>query len=191
MADPAAADRVTEAMSVIDRADFLPEQWRDQAGEDRPLPLAHGSTNSQPSTVHRMLVELAPSSGQRVLDVGSGSGWTTAILGHLTGSGGEVLGLDLTEYLVRFGQDAIAAYAQPWVRIEQAEPGVFGTPGQSWDRILVSADAGDIPAELAAQLADGGRMVVPVSGRMAVVDRVDGELRTRHLPGGWSFVKLR
>lgn len=185
------ADRVAEAMRVVDRADFLPAKWRDYAEQDRPLPLAQGSTNSQPSTVRRMLTELDVVPGARVLDVGSGSGWTTAILGHLTGPGGVVLGLDVTDFLVDFGQQAIAGYEQPWVQIELADPTVFGTPGRTWDRILVSADAGEVPAALTAQLADGARMVLPAAGQMTVVDKVDGGLRTRTLAGAWSFVKLR
>ena len=68
------AARVAEAMRVIDRADFLPEAVRDQADQDHPLQLADGSTNSQPSTVRRMLEALQVQPGDRVLDVGSGSG---------------------------------------------------------------------------------------------------------------------
>ena len=78
-----AVTTVAQAMAVIQRRDFLPPDQRDLAGQDRPLPIGRGQTNSQPRTVARMLelLELAP--GQRVLDVGAGSGWTAALLGCL------------------------------------------------------------------------------------------------------------
>lgn len=186
-----ATDPVVRAMEVIDRADFLPEALRDQAGADHPLPLADGSTNSQPSTVRKMLQALDVRPGHRVLDVGSGSGWTSALLGHLTGPEGLVLGLDLTEFLVAFARRGLANYDLPWVRVEQATPGVLGRPEQDWDRILVSADGGDVPEPLVAQVADDGRMVLPAAGRMAVVTRAGGQVRTEYLSGQWAFVRLR
>ncbi|WP_434081584.1 hypothetical protein [Sanguibacter sp. Z1732] len=66
-----------------------------------------------------------------------------------------------------------------------------GHAGRTWDRILVSADGGQIPTELVSQLDDGGRMVIPAAGRMAVVTRAGQEVRTEHLPGQWAFVRLR
>ena len=192
MATPSeTADPVVRAMEVIDRADFLPEALRPEAGADRPLPLADGSTNSQPSTVRRMLQALDVRPGHRVLDVGSGSGWTSALLGHLTGPEGTVLGLDLTDFLVDFARSSLARYDLPWVQIDLAAPGVLGRPGQRWDRILVSADGGHIPQELIDQMADDARMVLPAGGRMAVVNRGQGQVRTEYLSGRWAFVQLR
>src|SRR5690625_4315598 len=183
-------DPVDRAMEVIDRADFLPENLRHRAYEDHPLPLADGSTNSQPTTVRRMLATLGVEHGDRVLDIGSGSGWTSGLLGYLTGPDGQVLGLDLTDYLINFARAALSAYEMEWVRIELAEPGVLGRPGTTWDKILVSADGGQVPRELVDQLAEGGRMVIPASGRMAVVSRQEGQVHIDHLPGYWSFVRL-
>lgn len=178
-------------MAVIRRADFLPEAQRPYADLDEPLPLLPGSTNSQPSTVRFMLEALAPLPGQRVLDIGSGSGWTSALLGHLVGEHGEVLGLDISAPLIDFAREANASYHQPWVRFELVEPGVLGTPGCTWDRILVSADAGRLPAELTRQLGDGGRMVLPVGNDLLLVTRQDDQLDVVTLPGRWRFVPLR
>lgn len=183
--------RVDEAMRVIDRADFLPEAVRDQAHLDHPLLLADGSTNSQPSTVRRMLQALQVQPGDRVLDIGSGSGWTSGLLGYLTGPSGRVLGLDLTDFLISLARESLANYDMPWVRVELAEPDVLGRPGEVWDRILVSADGGTIPTQLTDQLADGGRMVIPAAGRMAVITREGEGIHTDYLPGRWAFVKLR
>src|SRR5690625_5098122 len=69
--------------------------------------------------------------------------------------------------------------------------GCTGRPGEVWDRILVSADGGTIPTQLTDQLADGGRMVIPAAGRMAVITREGEGIHTDYLPGRWAFVKLR
>ena len=122
------------------------------------MPIGHGQTNSQPTTVRHLLQWLDVSPGQRVLDVGSGSGWTTGLIGHLVGPNASVEGVE--------------AYDMPWARIEPALPGVLGLPDDApFDRILVSAEAARVPPELVEQLAPGGLMVVPVSGRLCVVRR--------------------
>ena len=161
------------------------------ASYDGPLSIGHGQTNSQPRTVDAMLRLLRVQPGHRVLDVGSGSGWSTALLAHLTGAAGEVLGVEREADLVRFGSDNLAATRQPWASIHQAEPGVLGLPDKApYDRILVSAEPRTLPDELVEQLVDGGRMVIPVRGTMLVVVRErDGVEVTRH--GGYRFVPLR
>ena len=86
-------DAVTAAFEAIPREGFLPRDERRRAGHDGPLPIGEGQTNSQPRTVANMLRLLEVGPGQRVLDVGSGSGWTTALLAHLVGPTGSVLGV--------------------------------------------------------------------------------------------------
>ena len=136
------------------------------------MPIGHGQTNSQPTTVRHLLQWLDVSPGQRVLDVGSGSGWTTGLIGHLVGPEGMVVGVEAVPALVEFGRANLAAYDMPWARIEPALPGVLGLPDDApFDRILVSAEAARVPPELVEQLAPGGLMVVPVSGRLCVVRR--------------------
>ena len=161
------------------------------ASYDGPLSIGHGQTNSQPRTVDAMLRLLRVQPGHRVLDVGSGSGWSTALLAHLTGAAGEVLGVEREADLVRFGGDNLAATHQPWASIHQAEPGVLGLPDKApYDRILVSAEPRTLPDELVEQLVDGGRMVIPVRGTMLVVVREGDDVEvTRH--GGYRFVPLR
>lgn len=183
-------DDISAAFAAIDREGFLPAGERGRAGYDGPLPIGHGQTNSQPRTVEDMLRLLQPQPGQRVLDVGSGSGWTTALLARLVGPSGSVVGVELEPELVSFGGATLAATGQPWARIEQAGD-VFGWPEDGpYDRILVSADGGSLPDELVAQLADGGRMVLPVAGRMTLVVR-DGERVVTSEHGTYSFVPLR
>ncbi len=86
-------DVLDQAFAAAPRAQFLPESEKRFAGLDRPLPIGHGQTNSQPTTVRHLLQHLDVRPGQRVLDVGCGSGWTTALLAHLVGPQGSVTGV--------------------------------------------------------------------------------------------------
>jgi protein-L-isoaspartate(D-aspartate) O-methyltransferase len=184
-------DAVTAAFEAFPRNGFLPRSQRRMASFDGPLSIGRGQTNSQPRTVDAMLRLLRVQPGHRVLDVGSGSGWSTALLAHLTGDSGEVLGVEIEPELVQMGAKNLAATQQSWASIHQAEPGVLGLPDKApYDRILVSAEPRTLPDELVEQLADGGRMVIPVYGTMLVVVREqDGVEVTRH--GGYRFVPLR
>jgi len=162
-----AEERVRAAMQVIARERHLPPSQLGYAGLDRALPIGHGQTNSQPSTVRQMLTALDPRPGQRVLDVGSGSGWTTALLAELVGPDGWVLGLERLPELVAVGRNALATWGMPWARIEPADPAALGAPDQApFDRILVSAMAAEVPESLVAQLAPHGILVVPADGQV-------------------------
>lgn len=184
--------RVGDAFRAAPREGFLPSELRHRAAVDAPLPIGHGATNSQPWTVRFMLERLQVPAGARVLDVGSGSGWTTALLAHLTGPSGSVVGVELVPELVEVGRRNLAALDLPWVRIEPAAPGVLGLPEFGpFDRILVSADAGTIPAELEDQLAADGRMVLPAAGVMWTIIRdKDGWVREPDHEHRFSFVPL-
>ena len=190
-ADPTRAADVADAMRELARERFLPPEQRARAAEDHPLPLWHGQTSSQPSTVSFMLRLLQVPVGARVLDVGSGSGWTTALLAWLVGPRGEVLGLELDPELAVWGAANLDACDLPWARIEQATPGALGRPVDGgWDRILVSAAPRRLPSDLVDQLGDDARLVIPVRSTMHLVVRRDGrtEVSTH---GSFSFVPLR
>ena len=178
---------IPEAMRAQDRRRFLPPEVVADYELDAPRPNGFGQTNSQPSTVAAMLSLLEPFPGMRVLDVGSGSGWTSAILGELGGPDSSVSAVELVPELVERSR---AAIRQPWVRVHPAEPGTLGLPSLApFDRILVSAMADDLPSELVDQLTVDGVMVAPWAGVMHRVRRTDDGIDvTEH--GGYRFVPL-
>lgn len=184
------AGALADAFAATPREDFLPEHQRRFALVDRALPIGWGQTNSQPSTVRWMLRLLDVQPGQRVLDVGCGSAWTTALLARLVGPSGRVVGVEIVPELVAFGRTNLAAQQVPQARIEPAVPGVLGLPeGAPYDRILVSAEASTLPLPLVEQLRVGGVLVVPVDGWMQEVHRTEAEPRVVRR-GGYSFVPL-
>lgn len=183
------ARRAQAALSAVPRAHYLPPEIRGHAHLDEALPIGWGSTNSQPWTVGYMLRLLDPRPGMKVLDVGAGSGWTTDLLAHLVGPQGRVIGTEVIAELVERSRSALRA---PNAEIRVAPPGVLGAPEAApFDRILVSADPERLPGALVAQLGPGGRMVIPVAGRMLIVNLPDGGPPQVHrAPGGFRFVPL-
>jgi protein-L-isoaspartate(D-aspartate) O-methyltransferase len=184
-------DDTERAMRAVPRRDFLPRSQRPFASHDRPLPIGRGQTSSQPTTVAAMLRLLRVPIGARVLDVGAGSGWTTALLAYLTGPQGSVLGVERDSRLAEWGAANVERTGMPWARLVQATPGVLGSPRENgWDRILVSASAPALPRALVEQVGYGGRMVIPIRTSLLLIERLpDGRTRaTDH--GGYRFVPL-
>jgi protein-L-isoaspartate(D-aspartate) O-methyltransferase len=171
--------RVLKAMRKVPRERFVDEAMRERAYDDGPLPIGQGQTISQPYMVARMS-ELARLSGsERVLEIGAGSGYQTAVLAELAG---QVCAVEVRPELAAQADRRLTALGY-----RNVELGIFdGTYGwrdrAPFDAILVAAGAPEIPPLLVAQLADGGRLVIPVGPRqgqrLAVVTRRGDEFET-------------
>lgn len=179
-----------DAFRTVKREDFVLPAYREEAGLDTALPIGHGQTISQPYTVALMLELLEPRSGMRILDVGSGSGWTTALLAHIVGPEGWVYGVERVPELVSLGRANLTRYAFPQVDIRQAGK-AFGLPEEApFDRILVSAGIGRLPESLVRQLRVGGILVIPVAGALWQVRKIGNtETEIRKIEG-FAFVPL-
>lgn len=183
--------RITRAFYAIDRADFVKSEYLGEAYGDYPLPIGYSQTISQPSTVAFMLELLQPEVGEKILDIGSGSGWTTAMLAQIVGSGGRVFGVEIIRELVDFGRENLAKYNFSHAKISEADSQSRGLPQEApFDKILVSAAAEEIPKELIAQLKVEGRMVVPVNNSIYKIDKLEGEVRSEEFRG-FAFVSLK
>ena len=153
--------RVVQAMERVRRSDFLPTSQKRFAMDDRPLDIGHGQTTSQPSLIGLMLQELKLQPGCSVLEVGTGSGYQTALLAELCE---HVYSLELIEPLAREAEARLEAtgYSNALVK---AGDGYEGWPEHApFDAIIVCASAPKVPAPLLRQLKPGGRLVIPVGG---------------------------
>ena len=185
------SNRIIEAFRKIDRKDFVLEKYQADAYNDHPLPINHHQTISQPSVVAFMLEKLNPRKGEKILDLGSGSGWTTALLAELVTSAGEVFGIEKIPELVKFGQKNLAKYNFKNAKIVQAKSGIFGYPEKaSYDKILVSAAAKEIPKNLVKQLKLNGKMLIPIkSSVIEITKQKSGKIKKNEY-FGFSFVPL-
>lgn len=182
--------RIVEAFVRCDRIRFVPEEYSEYAYEDRPLPIGEAQTISQPYTVAFMLELLRPEEGNRILDVGSGSGWTTALLSCCVGESGWIEGVERIDELVRLGRENLSRCEIANATIEKAPPDVLGKPSRIYERILVSASATQLPPPLIEQLAPGGILVIPIENSIwRIVKRHNGTLDSTEYPG-FRFVPL-
>ena len=183
---------IIKAFLMIDRKNFVLLEYQDQTYEDCPLPIGFGQTISQPYTVAFMLELLQPKKGEKILDVGAGSAWTTALLAQIVSSTGKVFGTELQQELVRFGKENLAKYDFPWAEIHQTQKGGLGLLKEApFDKILVSAAANkDIPQKLLSQLAEDGVMVIPVNDAVVRIQKIPGKKPKVQEFEGFAFVPL-
>lgn len=183
--------RIIKAFKKIDRADFVLPEDIFLTNVDAPLPIGHNQTISQPSTVAFMLEQLEPRPGDKILDLGSGSGWTTALLGEIVGENGRVIGLEIVPELVKFGQNNIKKYSSQNIKIILAQK-TLGSPEEApFDRILVSAAGTELPIELVEQLKIDGRMIVPILNSIWQIDRTGKDKFKQKEFYGFTFVPLQ
>ena len=155
-------ERVLEAMGRVPRELFVPEQERRRAYADAALPIGHGQTISQPYMVARIVEALSLQPGERVLDVGTGSGYQAAVLAELAV---EVVTIERIPELAEAAKRALAAGGYENVEVRVGD-GTLGVPDRApFKAIAVAAAAPDVPDTLYEQLEPGGRMAIPVGRR--------------------------
>jgi protein-L-isoaspartate(D-aspartate) O-methyltransferase len=184
---------IIDAFSEIHRIEFVPEELESESEADIPLPIGHGQTISQPATVAIMFELLNPDRGQNILDIGSGSGWTTSLLSYIVGPKGKVTALDRIKELLERGKANSEKFG--YVRKGIAEfylaDGNEGYKDNApYDRILVSAAADFVPKALQEQLKMGGKMVIPVHNDIWFIEkRGENDYYKEEYPG-FAFVPL-
>ena len=185
--------RIIEAFRKIKRVDFLPEDMKDLAELNEALPIGFGQTISQPLVVAFMLEQLIPEEGERVLDVGAGSGWTSALLGEIVGSEGKVIAIDIVPELVEFGKRNVAKYnfiKKGIVEFICADGSKGYKKELPFDKILVSATAQEVSLAWREQLKVGGRIVTPIGSSIwRFTKKSEREFEEIEYPG-FAFVPL-
>lgn len=184
------AKELEGAFRKIERVDFTPKDYRAEVYEDYPLPIGFGQTISQPTTVAFMLELLDLKKGNTALDVGSGSGWTTALIAEIIKPKGKVWGVEIIPELVEFGGKNLAKYDLPNAEIIQAGKKSGLSEYAPYDKILVSAEAKELPQELLRQLKIGGIMVIPIKNTLYKIEKfAGGKIKETAFPG-FVFVPL-
>jgi len=187
-------ERIIQAFRKVHREDFLIDEYKSQASASHPLPIGMGQTISQPLTVAFMLELLQPLMGETILDLGSGSGWQTALLCELAGPSGTVIAIERIPQLSEFGKKNVSAYGYQNARFIAGD----GTRGYKtaapFDKIIVAAAAEiGVPDILLQQLKVPGRLVIPVGKYeqdMVVMDKIaQNEFHEARYPG-FQFVPL-
>lgn len=179
-----------EAFNKCDRIFFVPERMLGEAYGDYPIQIGGGQTISQPTTVAIMLELLNPLLGQKILDIGSGSGWTTALLATTVGKDGFIEGMERIPSLVEYGRRSLEKVHIKNASISLASPDILGNPGRYYDCILVSASAPKLPTALLDQLKLKGVMVIPIGNSIWCISKQeDGTIDASEFPG-FIFVPL-
>lgn len=171
--------RVLHAMGTVPREEFVPEAIRDHAYSDQPLPIGHGQTISQPYIVAFMTEALAPKPEDRVLEIGTGSGYQAAVLSGLVR---EVCTIEIVAPLAERAKKTLENLGCQNVRV-RAGDGYAGWPEVApFDAIIVTCAPGQIPPPLVEQLKEGGRMIIPVGEEhgvqeLVLLEKTDGRIR--------------
>jgi len=169
------------------RENFVLPEYREDAYLDEPLPLVSGQTISQPTTVAIMTQALEPKPGQKILEIGSGSGYQAAILSKIVGEKGRIFTVERISSLVKFARKNLKSYGN--VSVVHAD----GTRGYvqkaPYDRIIVTATAANLPEQIFSQMKEKGIMVIPIEDHLFKITKIGKKPKMEDL-GLFAFVPL-
>lgn len=186
--------RIIAAFRKINRADFMSDDIKNLAEFNEALPIGYSQTISQPLTVVFMMEQLQPEIGDKILDIGSGSGWTTALLAEIVGETGKVIAIEIIPELVEFGKKNVAKYnfVEKGIAEFICADGSKGYEKEApFDKILTSAAVqGKIPEVWKEQLKVGGRIVTPIRNSIwTLIKKSEKDFEKIEHPG-FAFVPL-
>jgi len=185
--------RIIEAFEKINRADFVPQELKEKAYINEPLPIGERQTISQPYTVAFMIELLQPKSGDKIFEIGFGSGWQTALLAEIIGESGKVFAVERIRGLFEFGTKNISAYnfiKKGIIRTILGDATMGLKKYAPFDSIVAGASAQEIPEEWLKELKVGGRLVMPVRNSVWLyIKKSEKEFEKQEFPG-FVFVPL-
>jgi len=185
--------RIIEAFEKINRADFVPQELKEKAYINEPLPIGERQTISQPYTVAFMIELLQPKSGDKIFEIGFGSGWQTALLAEIIGESGKVFAVERIRGLFEFGTKNISAYnfiKKGIIRTILGDATMGLKKYAPFDSIVAGASAQEIPEEWLKELKIGGRLVMPVRNSVWLyIKKSEKEFEKQEFPG-FVFVPL-
>ena len=188
--------RIIEAFRKIKRIDFLPEEIKDLAEINEAIPIGYGQTISQPLVVAFLLELLDPKPGEKILDIGSGSGWTTALLAEIVSGEqkkGKIIAMEIVAELAEFGKKNVSKHnflKKGIVEFFTADGSEGCQKEAPFDKILASASAQKMPAAWKEQLKIGGRIVTPINSSIWLFNKKSkDEFEEKEYPG-FIFVPL-
>jgi len=184
---------IIEAFKSVDRKDFVPEEVKDLAYENTALPIGQKQTISQPLVVAFMLELLELKFGEKVLEIGTGSGWKTALLAKLVGESGKIFSIERIKELNEFAGKNLSRYGfleKGTVELILADGSKGYSEQAPFDKIIAAASAENLPIVWQEQLKIGGRLVAPVQESIVVIDKIAKDQFDRKEYFGFNFVPL-
>jgi protein-L-isoaspartate(D-aspartate) O-methyltransferase len=186
-------DRIIKAFKEVKREDFVPEDIKNLSEINEALPIGFGQTISQPLVVAFMLEKLEPKPGDKILDIGSGSGWTSALLASIVGDKGKVIGMEIIPELREFGYKNASGYnfIKNGILNFVCDDGRNGYLKEApYDAILCSAGTDNVPHALENQLKIGGKIVIPINNSICVFTKTSENNFEKQEYPGFVFVPL-
>lgn len=184
---------IIDAFKKIDRADFVLPNLKEQAYINEPLPIGEGQTISQPYTVAFMIELLQPEAGDKIFEIGFGSGWQTALLAEIVGKSGKIYAVERISVLYRFGRKNIAKYGfikNGTIKMIGGDATLGLKRHSPFDKIIAAASAKDLPKEWLKELKVDGRLVAPTKNSIWLfIKKSEKDFKKQEFPG-FVFVPL-